>query len=95
MPNPNRSLPPLNPLAARSTVAAILAFVALIGPLLGGGLGEMLAEIAANGDMIQHQTERVVDALNALVGVGSLLWLWIERRAPNFRLSFRQRPWPA
>jgi len=55
MPNPNRSLPPLNPLAARSTVAAILAFVALIGPLLGGGLGEMLAEIAANGDMIRDR----------------------------------------
>lgn len=86
---PNRELPPLNPLKARSTIAAILSFLALIGPLLGGGLGEIVAEIAANGDLIQQQTERAVDAFNAILGVASLIWFWLERRAPNFRLSLK------
>lgn len=84
---PNRILPPLSPLKARSTVAAILSVLALIGPLLGGGLGELLTEIAASADLIQQETERAVNAFNALLGVASLIWLWWERRAPNYRLS--------
>lgn len=88
---PNRALPALSPLRARSTVAAILSLLAVIGPLLGGGVGEVLAELAANADLIQVQTERVIDALNALIGAAALVWFWLERRAPNFRLSFRGR----
>lgn len=90
-PGPNRTLPPLNPLKARSTIAAILSVIALIGPLIGGGLGEVLAEVAANGDLIQSQTERAVNAFNALLGVASLIWLYLERRAPNYRLSLSRR----
>jgi uncharacterized membrane protein YfcA len=89
---PNRELPALNPLRARSTIAAVLSFVSLVGPLIGGGIGEVLAEVAENGDLIQSQTETAVSALNALVGIVSLLWLWWERRAPHFRLSFRAKP---
>lgn len=90
MSDPNRSLRPLNPFKARSTAAAILAVLSLVGPLLGGSLGGVLAEVAANADIIQSQTERAVDAINALIGIGSLAWFWLERRAPNFRLSFRR-----
>ena len=86
---PNRALPPLSPLKARSTIATVLSVLALVGPLLGGGLGEVLTEIAASTDLIQQETERAVNAFNALVGVASLVWLWWERRAPNYRLSLR------
>ena len=93
-PGPNHDLPPVNPLdirKARSTIAAVLSVVALIGPLLGGGIGEVAAELAANADLIQQQTERAIDAFNVLVGIGGFVWFWLERRAPNFRLSFSRR----
>lgn len=86
---PNLALPNLNPLKARSTIAAILAFLSLIGPLIGGGIGEVVAEVAENGDLIQSQTETAIDALNALIGTVALVWFWIERKSPNFRLSLR------
>ncbi len=89
-PGPNRDLPPLSPFFARSTIAAVLSLLAIVGPLLGGGLGEVLTEIAGSADLIQQQTETAVDAFNALLGVASLIWLYVERRAPNFRLSFRK-----
>lgn len=88
----NEKLPavsPLNVLKARSTIAAVLSLAAIVGPLLGGGLGEILTELAANADLVQAQTERVVDAFNVLVGVGGLVWFWLERRSPRFRLSFK------
>lgn len=87
----NRTLPPLNPLKARSTVAAALSIAALVSPLLGGGIGAVLTEVVTNGSAIQAETERVVNAVNALLGVGTMTWFWVERRAPNFRLSFRAR----
>ncbi len=90
-PGPNRDLPALSPLKARSTIAAILAFLALVGPLLNGGLGELVTSVVDNGDAIQGQAETAVNAINALIGVAGLVWFWAERRAPNFRLSFRSR----
>jgi MFS family permease len=90
-PGPNHDLPTLSPLRARSTVAALLSLAALVGPLVGGGIGEVLAELAANRDLIQAQTERVVEGFNAILGVAALVWFWWERRAPHFRLSFRRR----
>ena len=50
---------------------------------------DMVAEVAANGDLIQRQTELAIDSLNAIIGVAAMLWFWWERRAPHFRLSFR------
>ncbi len=90
-PGPNHDLPVLSPLRARSSIAAVLSLAALVGPLLGGGIGEMLAELASNGDLIQSQTERAIDAINAVIGIGAMAWFWFERRAPNFRLSFKAR----
>ncbi|KQI68684.1 hypothetical protein AN189_07180 [Loktanella sp. 3ANDIMAR09] len=90
MSNPNKSLPPLNPLLARSTLAAALTIVGLIGPLIGGGLGEIAAEIVANEESIQDGAETAVNAINALLGLAGGVWFWIERRAPNNRLSFRK-----
>lgn len=87
-PGPNLGLPALSFFKARSTVAAILTVAGLLGPLIGGGLGEMLTEVAANAELIQAQTKTAIDAFNALLGVAGLAWLWWERRAPNFRLTF-------
>lgn len=87
---PNHSLPALNPLKARSTLAAILSFLALVAPLIGGGIGRLVAEVVANGEQIQSYADQAVVAINVLLGIVSLVWLWIERRAPHRRLSFRR-----
>jgi hypothetical protein len=68
----SRTLPPLNSLKARSTVAAMLSIAALVSPLLGGGVGAVLTEVVTNGDAIQNETEWAVNAVNALLGVGMM-----------------------
>lgn len=89
---PNRSLPPLNPLMARSTIAAVLSALSAILPLLGdGGIASTAAELVANGDAIQQGAEDALRALDALLGLGFVVWFWLERRAPWRRLSFRNR----
>ena len=89
---PNRILPPLNPLMARSTIAAIIGILQTLLPLLGdGGLAELAAEAIQSQDTIQANTEAALRALDVLIGVGSWVWYGLERRAPNFRLSFKAR----
>lgn len=89
---PNRDLPALNPLFARSTIAAVLVVLSSLAPLLGEtGVASAVKDIVDNGDGIQTGVENGVRALDALIGLGSAVWFWLERRAPNFRLSFRSR----
>ena len=88
----NRELPALNPLKARSTIAALLTVVGAVSPLLGGGIGALAADVVANSENIQAGVETATASVNALIVVGGMAWLWFERRAPNFRLSFRDRP---
>lgn len=91
-PGPNRILPPLNPLMARSTIAAVLMVLAAVAPLLGqSGAASLVTEIVANGEAIQGGVERAITLADAAIALGSPLWFWLERRAPNFRLSFRAR----
>ena len=51
----------------------------------------MAAELAADADLIQCQTERSIDIFNILVGTAGFVWFRLECRAPNFPLSFRKR----
>ncbi|ARE40895.1 hypothetical protein RGUI_2754 [Rhodovulum sp. P5] len=83
----NTSLPVLNPLFARSTVAAILALFGVLGPLLGGGLGALAADLAGNAQSIGDGAADLVAAVNAGVSIVGGAWMWWERRAPNYRLS--------
>jgi hypothetical protein len=87
----NRNLPVLNPLKARSTIAAGLALLSVFAPMLGGGVGEVAADVVANGDAIQQGAQTFVNAVNVAIGVVGVAWFWFERRAPNFRLSFAGR----
>jgi len=87
---PNRILPPLNPFMARSTIAAAIGILQTLLPLLGdGGLAELAGEAIKSEDTIQANVEAALRALDVLIGVGSWVWYGLERRAPNFRLSFR------
>lgn len=89
---PNRSLPPLNPLMARSTIALILTVLSALLPLLGeGGLASFVAQLVANETAIQAWAENAIRAADAVIAVGAPLWFWLERRAPWRRLSFRGR----
>ncbi len=89
-PGPNRRLPALNPLFARSTIAALLAALTALAPLLGEtGIASIVRDIVDNGEGIQTGVEDGVRALDALIGLASIVWFWLERRAPNFRLTFR------
>ena len=81
----HRTLPPLPVWAARSTLAVILAAVQAI--LLA--LGVDLYAVIGIGE------EKAIDAVQGVVVIGTLVWLWWERRAPNRRLvaySARQEP---
>ena len=86
---PNPYLPPINPLRARSTIAAVLVAVGALSTIAGGGIGEVLAEVAMNADAIQAESEKAVDAFNVLVTAVGYVWTWVERAGPWRRLSFR------
>lgn len=89
---PNRSLPPLNPLMARSTIALILTVLSALLPLLGnGGVASFITELVANEAAIQAWAESAIRTTDAVIAVGAPLWFWLERRAPWRRLSFRAR----
>lgn len=87
----NRNLPALSPLKARSTIAALLTVVGAVSPLLGGGVGLLAADLVANGDTIQSGAQTTVEAVNTLITVGGMAWLWVERRAPSYRISLSSR----
>ena len=90
----NRELPVLNPLKARSTIAALLTVVGAVSPLLGGGIGALAADVVANGEGIQAGAQSAAEAINTLITVGGMAWLWFERRAPNYRLSLKPKRTP-
>lgn len=90
-PGPNRALPPLNPMLARSTYAGLLTLIVgictaynidLIGLATGLGFGTTEDEIIKTG-------ERAVSAYQVLANIALGIWAWWERRAPNYRLSFK------
>lgn len=65
--------------------------ITAVAPLLGEtGVASLVKDIVDNGDGIQTGVESGLRALDRLIGLGSAVWFWLERRAPNFRLSFRK-----
>ncbi len=62
-----------------------------VSPLLGGGVGALAADVVANGDSIQAGAQTAAEAINTLITVGGMAWLWIERRAPSYRISLSSR----
>lgn len=89
---PNRTLPPIHPLRARSTYALLLTMLAALAQLVPG------LESHLEGVAIEENREGLLDSIMALVAaIDEILlvvgpaWLWLERRAPWRRLSFRDR----
>ena len=76
----NINLPRLNPLKARSTVALIVTLGAIVAPGIFAGL-----DPEATGETAGH----VIASLNEIIAAAGRLWMWIERKAPHFRLGFR------
>ena len=90
-PGPNDFLPVLNPFVARSTYAAVVAILSVLSPFIGGGIGEVLAYFLNYVDAtISMNFEDLVHLVNAVIGMIGVVWFWFERRAPNYRLSFRK-----
>lgn len=56
----------------------------LLPSLCEVGLGCTAQEVVTKG-------ERAVSLVQQLAPIASAVWLWLERRAPNFRLVFRRR----
>lgn len=92
-PGPNGVLPPLNPFKARSTYAMILTLVLAVCGSLGIDLFAWTSELGlgANEDELVATGEQAVSAIQVLLNIGAGIWLWVERRAPNFRLSFKSQ----
>jgi hypothetical protein len=77
-PGPNTDLPPLNLFSARSTWVALVA-------------GALQIAAFARFDLLAfagvENSEALVDGIMQIVAAGGLLWVWLERRAPNYRLT--------
>lgn len=97
--NPNYQLPPLSPLKARSTIALVLTVATAISTLLGidvfGFLGSL--GLGSNEGEVLGNVDKGVAIVNALIAHGNEIvlllapvWLWIERRAPNARITFNK-----
>lgn len=88
LPN-NRSLPILPMWQARSFwVQLLLALTVMLnaqGVDLMGALGSL--GLGTTPEDVVETGARTVSAVQQLAPIGLGLWAWIERRAPNFRLS--------
>lgn len=73
---PNKSLPPLSVFAARSSLAMVLALAVAVTNMFGVNMFEWLGT----------EESQVLDAMEGLLLVASVVWFWFERRAPNRRL---------
>lgn len=78
MNNPNMSLPSLPAWQARSFWAVILTAILTVCSAFDIDLLGRLGT-TENG---------VLDAIDTLMPIATAIWAWLERRAPNHRLSF-------
>ena len=87
-----QQLPALNPLIARSTWMQVVMVAIALSTALGidllaftasVGLGSTAGEVVETG-------ERAYVAYQTLAALALGILAWLERRAPNFRLSFRR-----
>jgi hypothetical protein len=88
--NGNKSLPPLNPFAARSTYAMILTFAVTLANIYGIDLFEYTKMLGLGGteaEVLQNK-DTLVSGWQIIVNIALPIWYWFERRAPNYRLSF-------
>lgn len=88
----NVDLPALNGFAARSTWLIVVAAAIQIFNMLGLDLMALLGAmgIGATPEAVVATGERVVAAWQMVAPILLSVWAWIERRAPNFRLTW---PW--
>lgn len=86
-------LPPVNPFnitKVRSTWALLLTVLASLAPFLGGGIGELVSMVLVNADAIEAGGTQLIESINSIIGVVAVVWLWLERRNPNFKLSLKK-----
>ena len=96
--NPNYTLPPLSPLKARSTAALLLTIITGIAQLFGVNIFGFLESLGLGGDQenVLIKVDAIVAVINTLISHGNEIililapiWLWIERKAPQTRISLR------
>lgn len=75
---PNTDLPALSMWQARSTWVVLVAAVLQIAAFLRF---DLLGALGVEG------TEPLVDGIMQIVAAVALVWTWLERRAPNYRLT--------
>lgn len=85
----NIDLPELPAWQARSFWAMLLAVIATLANAAGIDLWGLLSEIGAGAtpDEVIATGERAIGAWQAVAPLLLGLWAWIERRAPNYRLT--------
>lgn len=72
-------LPVLNPFLARSTYAMILTAVTAVSAAFGV---DILGNFGTTEESLLH-------AVDALLPIASLIWLWWERHNPSYRIGFK------
>lgn len=85
----NLALPSLPLVAARSTWAIVLAAAVTVLNALGIDLMGFLEGIGAGAtpDQVIETGNRVVSAWQTVAPLVLGVWAWLERRAPEFRLT--------
>ncbi|MDN5785732.1 hypothetical protein [Pseudorhodobacter sp.] len=85
----NITLPTLPLFAARSTWAMVIAALITIFNTLGIDLLGFFTSIGAGStpDEVLATGQRVVSAWQIVAPLALGFWAWVERRAPNFRLT--------
>jgi hypothetical protein len=86
----NKQLPALNPFMARSTYALILTVLVTTASAKGVDLFAFTESLGwgADADSVLNNGQAAVSWLQIGISAAAPIWYAIERRAPNFRLSF-------
>lgn len=79
-PGPNTDLPPLEMFRARSTWVVLVAGAMQIAAF---AKFDLLGLLGVAGQ------EQLVDGIMQIVAALALIWTWLERRAPNYRLTLK------
>jgi len=92
----NAALPDLPAWQARSFWAMLLAVVATAANAFGVDLFGFLGQIGAGAtpDEVIATGERAISAWQMLAPLVLGIWAWLERRAPNYRLTLFRTPAP-
>lgn len=89
----NKALPALPAWKARSFWLTIITAGVALANTMGVDLLGILSEmgLGSSPNAVIDNASRGVGAVQQLIPIATGIWAWVERRAPNFRLTWWRR----